>query len=441
MSEAQSKDREIDEDFNKMELEIEYEDDHFHAKEDIEEDYRLSMEQSKIKHKYWLSDYALRRIRMNQNYIILIVGGVGTGKSYSGIKLAEDIDPYFNVDRIIFHPKDFITLLDSSLPKGSVIMWEEVGVSLSSRDWYKEQNKIISSLFETFRRHNLILIMTVPFVKFIDSRIRSMIHGFAEMIDPTFTGGKFGWLKYFHVIVDQRSGKIRHRYPRIRDDEGMVITMQGTTTEQGNMRFSLPSKEILPLYEQKKLEFVQWQQKSGLSSFEPKKVAGSLEINDFIKKMTSNPRKYKLITGKGKKKESLTNLIEHNWVLFKIDYPDMNFQKKDLVSALRFVLSSYDYTFKGASKEIQDNELGTVYELMELVGDNKNQIAKMLNTSNHTLTKAISNWKKNGMWQEYIDDIELQKQLEEEEAEAIIMPSDRKDHKENNGDEEDEEDE
>jgi len=282
--------------------EVEFEGWHFHAKDTIDEDYKLIIEQSQINHKYWLSDYALRRVRMNQNYILLIVGGVGTGKSYTAMSLAEDIDPYFSVDRVIFHPKDFIELLDSGLPKGSVIMWEEVGVSLSSRDWYKEQNKIVSSLFETFRRHNLILIMTVPFVKFIDSRIRSMIHGFAEMIDPTFTGGKFGWLKYFHVIVEQRTGKIKHRYPRIRDSEGKIQILQGVTSEHGNMHFTLPSKELIPLYEKKKLDFVKWQQDTGLKHFEDKKDDNRFGIREFIEIFTKNPRKYHLVSDEEDKK-------------------------------------------------------------------------------------------------------------------------------------------
>ena len=418
MSEVKFEPRKIDEEFNDLGLETEFEDEHFYARKDIDEDYNLIHEQKNTKHNYWLSDYALRRVYMNQNYILLLVGQVGSGKSYSGMALAEDIDPYFNVNRIVFHPSEFIELLDQGLPKGSVIMWEEVGVSLSSRDWYKEQNKIISSLFETFRRHNLILIMTVPFVKFIDSRIRSMIHGFAEMIDPTFTGGKFGWLKYFHVVVDQRSGKIRHRYPRIRDDEGKIQVIQGSSYDQGNMRFNLPSKDLLPPYEQKKLEFVEWQQKSGLEKFMDKEKIPQIEIKDFIQLLTQNPRKFKLIQ-KGDKKETLTNLIEHNWVLFKLDYPDHKFQKKDLVSALRFVLSSYDYKFKGANKNIQDNEIGTVIKLMNLVGDTPNtinQVSKMLNTSNHTLNNKVKEWKHNGMWDEWL--IEVNGEPEDDDNES-----------------------
>ncbi len=568
MSEVQSENRKIDPELNEEQIEVEFEDEHFHAGETINDDYRLLVEQSRLKHKYWLSEYALKRVRMNQNYILLIVGGVGcqtkgskvlmangtlknieeiqigdevispqhdgnrmiskilelkefysntcfdirnplnrkdiyytcsynhliphinkktwtlthsqaedlwgkeiftlnsdmdivkakvsprhsgdvygfsldspsqwyitdnnmithnTGKSYSAMGLAQDIDPYFNVDRIIFHPKDFISLLEMGLPKGSVIMWEEVGVSLSSRDWYKEQNKIISSLFETFRRHNLILIMTVPFVKFIDSRIRSMIHGFAEMIDPTFSGGKFGWLKYFHVIVEQRTGKIRHRYPRIRDEEGKIQIIQGASNESGNMHFNLPSKELLELYEKKKFDFVQWQQKSGLEAFDQKKKAPSLEIEDFIKVLTSNPRKYKLIQSEAEK-DSLTNIIEHCWVLIRLDYADHKMQKKDMISALRFVLSSYDYTFKGRSKSIGDDEIGTVVKLMQLVGDNKNQIAKMLNTSNHTITKKINEWQKSGVWDEWVanlnkdNETDDEKESDDEKSEELDHP-------------------
>jgi len=388
-------------------FEIEFEPYHFHASKDIKEDYDLLFEQSQKRHKYWLSDYALRRVRMNQNYILLIVGGVGTGKSYTAMSLAEDIDPYFSVDRVIFHPRDFIELLDRGLPKGSVIMWEEVGVSLSSRDWYKEQNKIVSSLFETFRRHNLILIMTVPFVKFIDSRIRSMIHGFAEMIDPTFTGGQFGWLKYYHVIVEQRTGKIKHRYPRIRDDEGKIQIIQGVNSESGNMHFNLPSKELIPLYEKKKLEFVKWQQETGLKHFEldDSKESKFIEIEDFIRIFTSNPRKYHLIVQDESDKMTLTNLIENNWVLLKLDYPDKIMRKKDMVSALRFVLHSYDFPFKKTGTKIQDNEIDTIIRLLDIVGGNRNQVAKMLNTTLPTLTRKINQWKADGTWDEKIKEI------------------------------------
>ena len=398
-------------------LESEFEDKHFANTQDIDEDFKLLHEIENAEHRYWLSDYALGRVRKNQNYIILITGQVGSGKSYSGLALAEDIDPYFNIDRVIFHPKEFIQLLDMGLPKGSVVLWEEVGVTLSSRDWFKEQNKIISSLFETFRRHNLILIMTVPNVQFIDSRIRSMIHGYGEMLDPTYTGGEFGWMKYFHVIVNLRNGKIMHRYPRVRDEDGKTHVIQGNRRDSGNMFFDLPSNEILEPYEKKKFEFVKWQQESGLSKFNPKEKIETLEIGDIIRIITSNPRKHKIPSkkekeGDGDKKESLTTIIEHNWVLFKLEYPHMKLKKNDIASAVRFVLNSFDYKFKQGDKEIRDEELPTIYELQQIFGENHKAIANSLNTTEYMLKKKLKEWEENGMLSTYEESLEVVEEVE-----------------------------
>lgn len=258
--------------------------------------------------------------------------------------------------------------------------------------------------------------MTVPNVKFIDSRIRSMIHGFAEMIDPTFTGGNFGWLKYFHVIVEQRSGKIRHRYPRIRDDEGRVQIMQGNTSESGNMHFNLPSEEILPIYEEKKLAFVKWQQKTGLESFQPKKIAESFDIEDYIKIMSKNPRKFRLIPDEDGKNESMANLVSNAWVLFNIDHPDKKLNKKAMTDSLRFVLTSYDYQFKSASRGIQDGEMHTVIKLLDMADDKRVQVASMMNTTDKTLRSAIKKWQKAGIWDEALEEYEASKVVEDEDT-------------------------
>lgn len=407
MSEVPSKEN------NNDPIPIVYEDeeegyDHFGAVKHMKEDMKLILEQSKIEHLYWLSDYALDRVRKNQNYIILIVGGVGTGKSYMGMRFAEDIDPYFDINRILFHAKDFVELLDLGLPKGSVIMWEEVGVGLSSRDWYKSQNKLISSLFETFRRHNLILIMTVPNINFIDSRIRSMVHGYAEMIDPTFAGGQFGWTKYFHVMHTLRTGKIHHRFPRLIDEDGVIHTMRGSRTDSGNIHFTLPSKDLLEEYEIKKLEFVQWQQKTALQSYDKKEIL-ELSISDMIKIIMKNPRKFKLEKDPKEEKISLTELKANAWVLMDIDYEFHKKKKTDLEDALRFVMTSRDYQMKSGGKEIQDSEIYTIFRLIDILGENWSAIARSINSTDKTVKKAVKDWKDNGMWLKLEQDFEGEK--------------------------------
>ena len=193
----------------------------------------------------------------NQNFILLIVGPTGSGKSYSAMELARDMDPGFTVDRVVFNPEDFIRVTKQGLAPGSVIMWDEVGVGLSSREWYSIQNKMIAYVLETFRRDRLILIMTTPNIVFIDKKVRALIHGFAETIDKTFTGGKFGYVKYFHIITNLREGKMMYRYPRIRDKHGRTRVIRGKSATSGNMRFSMPPEWLWEPYEEIKLDFTE----------------------------------------------------------------------------------------------------------------------------------------------------------------------------------------
>ena len=66
------------------------------------------------KRKYWISEYALNRIKKNQNYMLLITGGTGSGKSYSAIEIALDMDKTFNIDRVVFTAIEFMNLLITS---------------------------------------------------------------------------------------------------------------------------------------------------------------------------------------------------------------------------------------------------------------------------------------------------------------------------------------
>ena len=125
--------------------------------------------------------------------------------------LAEQIDPAFDISRVVFGADEFINLLntDESLVKGSVIMWDEAGVGMPAREWYSLSNRIISYVVQTFRVKGYILIMTTPSLKYIDSQIRALFHGIAEMIDPSVSSGRFGWAKYMDLFHDPKEGKTK----------------------------------------------------------------------------------------------------------------------------------------------------------------------------------------------------------------------------------------
>jgi type II secretory ATPase GspE/PulE/Tfp pilus assembly ATPase PilB-like protein len=66
----------------------------------------------------FLLPWIKRRIAENRNVIAIFSGDTGSGKSYGAIRLAEVIDPTFNLDRVVFTVEDFVSLINADLPRG-----------------------------------------------------------------------------------------------------------------------------------------------------------------------------------------------------------------------------------------------------------------------------------------------------------------------------------
>jgi ABC-type oligopeptide transport system ATPase subunit len=131
----------------------------------------------KVQKKYSMVKYVHRRIKNNKNFLVTITGPTGSGKSWTGLSIAELLDKEFTIDRVIFKGKELMKLINSGVLKpGSVILWDEAGIDLSNRNWQSVTNKMLNALLQTFRSKNFILIFTVPFSDFVDASSRKLFH-------------------------------------------------------------------------------------------------------------------------------------------------------------------------------------------------------------------------------------------------------------------------
>lgn len=201
---------------------------------------------SKDKPLMW-SRYVLNRIKHNKNFIAVITGSTGSGKSYAALNWAEELDPSFNIDRVVFTPKQFMELINSeTLEKGSVILFDEIGVAMNSKEHMSVVNRALNFFMQTFRHRNWILLMTTPHIQFLDAGVRRLLHSHAETvgIDQRMKKSK---LKIFSLSVGQYNGKIYRKYLRVKINNRLLPIHR--------VNFSLPSKELQHAYEIKKLEF------------------------------------------------------------------------------------------------------------------------------------------------------------------------------------------
>jgi len=123
-----------------------------------------------------------RRVHIkNKNVLAIYVGETGSGKSYSALRSAEILDPNFTIDNVCFSTIEFLTFLRNgikkkTLKKGMVIIYDEIGIGHSNRNFQDAINKSLNFIFQGFRKENLIVFLTVPKMKFVDKQTRELMH-------------------------------------------------------------------------------------------------------------------------------------------------------------------------------------------------------------------------------------------------------------------------
>lgn len=225
--------------------------------------------------------FALWRNKKNMNTIMLICGSVRTGKSYNALRLGED---YTNAQGKEFDVRNQCSfevlpfLKWSKQATDNLYILDEVGNTLNAQDWYKVQSKIMRNFVyaQGFRRNVLIVVLpnTISFMK-----------SFRSMVNYSIKTKEQGFGTWYKNNVDYLTGKIMRPY------------------YMGNIKFSLPSENVIKEYEEMKKEWNDTQLKEDIEQIESMKETryytmpkdmlikavqkGMIEQDKFVNDMTS----------------------------------------------------------------------------------------------------------------------------------------------------------
>ncbi|MHA1481992.1 MAG: hypothetical protein ACTSQA_00965 [Candidatus Heimdallarchaeaceae archaeon] len=195
----------------------------------------------------WVS-YIKQRIEKNLNMIIMISGKTGSGKSFSSLSIGEMLDPDFGIERVIFKAKDLMNLINrGNLKKGSVIIWEEAGIDLSSKSWQSTTNKIINFLIQSFRHRNFILIMNAPYSDFVDNTTRKLFHAEFQTVSTNLAKKKVT-IKPKLLQYNASLKKWYFHYLKVRIPDVGVIKVRRWAVPK-------PSSELIISYEKAKISY------------------------------------------------------------------------------------------------------------------------------------------------------------------------------------------
>lgn len=199
-----------------------------------------------VKQKYWIT-YIKNRKAKKKNFLGVLTGPCGVGKSYTGISICQQVDPTFCAERIIFSLEELMELINGGkLKTGDAILWDEAGVGISNREWQGVMNKTVNFLLQTFRSRQLIVIFTAPYMDFLDNLTKKLFNAEFIVMNIDYTT-KEARIKPQFLQYSSRYHKFYYKYLRVKTKRGLLPCEI--------WRVAQPDEAILTQYEAKKVIF------------------------------------------------------------------------------------------------------------------------------------------------------------------------------------------
>jgi len=191
-----------------------------------------------------------------KNVGIIVTGATGSGKSWFALKLASDLDPTFNVERVVYNTEAFLKLLvegDSlgKLRPGKAIVFDETShdEAMDSRSSLSESNKQMAALSTIYRAMRLVVIYVAPNLNQIDSRVRAVsITCLFEMMGINYETKK-SKARVSWVVQNARTGDVYHKRPKMISADRHIAVINSVS-------FSPPDMALVSAYEGKKMAFI-----------------------------------------------------------------------------------------------------------------------------------------------------------------------------------------
>ena len=123
-----------------------------------------------------------RVLTKDRDWVAVVDGEEGVGKSVLAQQIARFLDPEFNIDKVVFTADEFLKIIkDPNTKKGSCIVLDEAFSAANSRSSLTEVNRSMIGVATEMRQKNLFILMVLPSFFDLDKyfalwRCRALFH-------------------------------------------------------------------------------------------------------------------------------------------------------------------------------------------------------------------------------------------------------------------------
>ena len=227
---------------------------------------------------YWIN-YINARIAKRKNFICIITGETGSGKTYAALSLGEILDPHFDMKNVCFNSTEFLNLVDEKTKKmnrGAVILWEEMQIDMSNLNFQSRVSKMVNYILTTFRHQGFVLLITVPHFGLLNKTSKMLAHSMWKTDRIDYSRNVCIIKPYVLKMPNDMTAEL-HRNWFVTRDGSPVTTLE----------LPKPSKELIKQYELKKNEFSQQLRDKVRTEFEEVKTnkKDALGLTEIQRKM------------------------------------------------------------------------------------------------------------------------------------------------------------
>jgi len=164
-------------------------------------------------------DYIATRItgKDKQDFSMILSGRKGSGKSYSSLRICMQVADAV-AEKLKGKPEDYFTMSNCCLledteginkliktaGKHQIILLDDAGVAVGSRDFSTTKNKNFNKLLATCRTQRWMILLNVPAKSHIDKQIRELVDCWGKVYMPLHALG-FNILKINSVEINESS--------------------------------------------------------------------------------------------------------------------------------------------------------------------------------------------------------------------------------------------
>ncbi len=194
--------------------------------------------------------YIEKRLKQNMNFLCVITGGTGEGKTFCGLAEAEALDPEFDAERqVVFDIRGFMKLINDpwfKKKKVKIVISDEPQTSINSREWQSRVNKVFNYVLSTFRHQNIIVFFCTPYRDFLDSASMKLMNCNFECRGVNLKTNK----SKIRMKLLQYNAELKKFY-----NHSLYVLRDGKYNKMPFIYLPKPSKKFIDIFERRKTEF------------------------------------------------------------------------------------------------------------------------------------------------------------------------------------------